>query len=285
MTDHAETAIVERPRSDLTLAVVIGAGGMGAAVARRLAQNHRVLLADVDMAAASRVAETIAVDGGDVLPLRCDVTDAGSVEELAGTVEELGGFRTLVHVAGLSIAANDFARIVEVNLRGPALVTQALVPLASPGSSAILIASLAAHSVTAPPHVAAVLGEPEAADLANRLARALGDDATPQMAYTYSKIGLRLMARREAPTWGWAGARIVSLSPGLIATPMGRIAYAHSAGKRAMFARSPLGREGTMGEIADVVEFLASDRASFISGTDILVDGGLAGALDYPTAD
>lgn len=269
-------------RQDLPLAVVIGAGGMGSAVARRMAQHHRVLLADIDLSAATGVADAISIEGGQVTPVACDVTEADSVEGLGTIATDLGGFRTLVHVAGLSIAADDFSRIVNVNLRGPALVTQALLRLASPGASAILIASLAAHSLKASPEALAVLAKPTALDLAEKLAELLGGDPTPGLAYTYSKIGLLQFARREAAEWGRAGARIVSLSPGLIATPMGALSYEKSAGKRAMFAKSPLAREGTMSEIADVVEFLASDKASFISGTDILVDGGLGGALDYP---
>lgn len=270
-------------RADLPLAVVIGAGGMGTAVARRMAQGHRVLLADIDGEAAARQAQAIAVEGGQVGGIACDVTRPASVAALAAQVSALGGFRTLVHVAGLSIAADDFARIVMVNLHGPALVAGALRPLARPGSSAILIASLAAHSFRADDAALEVLADPAAPDLAERLAAVLGPEgANPQMAYTLSKIGLLAMARREAADWGRAGARILSLSPGLIATPMGALAYEKSAGKRAMLERSPLGREGTMTEIADAVEFLASDRASFISGTDLLVDGGLAGALGFP---
>jgi NAD(P)-dependent dehydrogenase (short-subunit alcohol dehydrogenase family) len=195
----------------------------------------------------------------------------------------LGGFRSLVHVAGLSIGADDFSKILSVNLRGPALVVAALRPLARAGANAVVIASLAAHSVRPSQALLEVLGTPLAPDLADRVTAVLGaEKATPAAAYALSKIGLLEMARREAMDWGRVGARIVSLSPGLIATPMGALAYQKSAGKRAMFEQSPLSREGSMSEIADAVEFLASDRASFISGTDLLVDGGLAAALGYP---
>ena len=278
-------SLTPRTRLDLPLAIVVGAGGMGASVARRMAHGHRVLLADIDESRAAAVANDLAIEGGGVLPIACDVTDATSVEALSQTAAGLGGFRTLVHVAGLSIAADSFNKIVNVNLRGPALVAQAFLPLASPGCSAILIASLAAHSIRAAPAELAVLASPAAPELASKLAKCLApSNTTAQMAYTYSKIGLIEMARREAAAWGRAGARIVTLSPGLIATPMGALAYEKSAGKRAMFERTPLGREGTMTEIADAVEFLTSDRASFISGTDLLVDGGLCGALGYPAS-
>ena len=125
-----------------------------------------------------------------------------------------------------------------------------------------------------------MLRDPAAPDLAERLAAVIGAEAaTPQMAYVYSKWGILSYARKQAARWGEQGARIVSLSPGLIATSQGALEFEKSAGKRAMYDRTPLLREGTMLEIADAVEFLASARASFISGTDLLVDGGLAGTL------
>jgi NAD(P)-dependent dehydrogenase (short-subunit alcohol dehydrogenase family) len=270
-------------RPDLPLAVVIGAGGMGSAVARRMAQTHRVLLADIDGETAQAQADLLARDGADIYPLACDVTDTEAVAKLSCMAQDLGSFRSLVHVAGLSIAADNFSRILAVNLRGPALVAAALRPLARPGASGILIASLAAHSIRPSQALLEVLGTPLASDLADRVAAVVGaGNATPAAAYALSKAGLLEMARREATDWGRVGARIVSLSPGLIATPMGALAYEKSAGKRAMFEQSPLSREGSMSEIADAVEFLASDRASFISGTDLLVDGGLAAALGYP---
>ena len=125
-----------------------------------------------------------------------------------------------------------------------------------------------------------MLQDPAAPDLAERLAAVIGAQAaTPQMAYVYSKWGILSYARKRSRDWGAKGARIVSLSPGLIATSQGALEFEKSPGKRAMYETTPLAREGTKLEIADAVEFLASERASFISGTDLLVDGGLAGAL------
>jgi NAD(P)-dependent dehydrogenase (short-subunit alcohol dehydrogenase family) len=266
-------------RPDLSLAVVIGAGGMGLAVARRLAQRHRILLPDIDGAKAAAAAELIRGEGADAEGIRCDVTDSASVEGLAGRVRDMGGLGVLVHVAGLSPSAGSFDQIVNVNLRGPALVAEALLPLARQGSAAILIASLAAHGFRGDEAVKAVLHDPTNPELSRRLADLVGEEnATPAMGYVLSKAGLLAYARQSAAAWGLRGARIVSLSPGMIATPMGAREFEQSAGKRQLFEKTPLKREGTMHEIADAVEFLASDRASFISGTDLLVDGGLAGA-------
>jgi NAD(P)-dependent dehydrogenase (short-subunit alcohol dehydrogenase family) len=268
----------ERP--DLPLAVVIGAGTMGMAVARRLAQRHRVLLADLRGEHAEVKAAAMRTEGSDARAIACDVTDPAAVSALAARAAELGGLGVLAHVAGLSPSLGDYATIMRVNLTGVALVAEALLPLARQGSAAVLIASLAAHNFRPSDEAIAVLQDPAAVDLAKRLAAVIGAEvATPQMAYVYSKWGILSYARSHAAAWGAKGARIVSLSPGLIATSQGALEFEKSAGKRAMYAQTPLAREGTMLEIADAVEFLASERASFISGTDLLVDGGLAGVM------
>lgn len=267
-------------RPDLPLSVVIGAGTMGMAVARRMAQRCRVLLADLDGVKAEGRAAAMREEGCDARGTACDVTDPAAVAALAGRVAELGGLGVLVHVAGLSPSLGDYTTIMRVNLMGVALVAEALLPLARQSSAAILISSLAAHNFRPSDEAIAILREPAAPDLAERLAAAIGPQAAiPPMAYVYSKWGILAYVRRNAAAWGAKGARIVSLSPGLIATTQGALEFEKSPGKKAMYEQTPLAREGTMLEIADAVEFLASERASFISGTDLLVDGGLAGAM------
>jgi len=268
----------ERP--DWQLAVVVGVGGMGMAAARRLSQRHRVLLADVDGARADQAAETLRIEGGDAMAIACDITDSAAVQKLSAAVDALGGFRVLAHVAGLSPSMGDFRAIMRVNLLGAVAVADGLRPRAGTGAAAILISSLAGHNFRPPESVEALLRDPADRDLADKLATALGEtQATPQFAYALSKYGLMAYCRRQAGAWGERGARIVSLSPGMIATPMGAREFEKIPAKMKLYARTPLKREGTMLEIADAIEFLASDRASFISGTDLLVDGGLAAAL------
>ncbi|MDR2856766.1 MAG: SDR family oxidoreductase [Novosphingobium sp.] len=266
-------------RPDLPLAVVVGAGALGMAVARRLAPGHRLLLADIDGAAAGERAARMRGEGCDADALACDAASPEAVAALARAVAERGGFRALVYVAGLSPSAADFHAIMRVNLMGAARVCEALLPLAGEGSAAVLISSLAALHIRPAPAVKAILADAAAGDMPARLATALGADATPQLAYPHSKWALNLYARRHAAAWGQRGARIVSLSPGLIATPMGAREFEKSPGKRAMYEKSPIRRECTMLEIADVAEFPVSPRASFINGTDILVDGGLGAVL------
>jgi NAD(P)-dependent dehydrogenase (short-subunit alcohol dehydrogenase family) len=246
----------------------------------RLCQQHRVLLADIN---GSHLQERVSVmrdEGCDVSGLRCDITDAASVMKLAQSVSAGGGLAVLAHVAGLSPSLGDFESIMRVNLRGAALVAEAMLPLTRMSSAAIFVSSLAAHNFTPPEDIIGILRNPTAEDLVPRLEKALGPErATPPMAYALSKWGLMLMVRTGAIGWGTRGARIVSLSPGIIATTQGAIEFQKSEGKRRLFELTPLKREGTMLEIADAMEFLASARASFINGTDLLVDGGLSAAV------
>jgi NAD(P)-dependent dehydrogenase (short-subunit alcohol dehydrogenase family) len=269
----------------MPLAVVVGAGGMGAVIARTLAANYRVLLVDIDLQRAIAVADAIRAEGAQIDAAHCDVTSHASVHSLADLVAERGGLRVLAHVAGLSPTMGDFDRILRVNLLGPALVTEALLPHAVPGAAAVLIASLGAHVCAFDDNVLAILREnANAPDLPDRLRPALQNaTADANAAYQLSKFGLIMLARRLASEWCARDARIVSLSPGIIVTPMGDKEFDDNPAKRKLFEMSPIKRQGTMEEIADVVAFLVSSKASFISGTDILVDGGFSGALsDVP---
>ena len=268
----------ERP--DWPLAVVVGAGGMGMAAARRLSQRRRVLVADLDPARAAEAAETLRAEGGDAQGIACDVTDPAAVEALGEAVDRLGGFQVLAHVAGLSPSMGGFRSIVRVNLTGAALVAETLRPRAARGTAAILISSAAGHLFRIPEGIEPLVRAAYDPQLADKLAAALGDgQATPELAYSLSKAGLIAYCRSQAPAWGERGARIVSLSPGMIATPMGALEFEKSPVKRRLYERTPLQREGTLLEISDALEFLASDRASFITGTDLLVDGGLCAAV------
>lgn len=266
----------ERP--DLPVGVVIGAGGMGMAIARRLAQNTRIVLADIDGAVAEERAEALRAGGCDAVSVPCDVTDAAGISRLAAAAVERGSLASVVYVAGLSPSAATFKSIIRVNLTGAALAMQALLPAARNGTAAVLISSVAAHFYHPEPLVAALLAEAASPDLADRLEEALGEAATPEAAYAMSKWGMNLLARRQAGAWGNRGARIVSLSPAFVATPMGAIEFEKSPGKRKLYEQIPLKRESTMLEVADAMEFLVSPRASFINGVDLLVDGGLTAA-------
>jgi NAD(P)-dependent dehydrogenase (short-subunit alcohol dehydrogenase family) len=277
-----KTGTSERP--DLPLAVVIGAGGMGVSAARRLGDHYRVLLADIDAARAEERAAVMRDDGYDAQSLRCDITDPVSVDRLAETAAAAGPFRAVAHVAAKSPSMGSWREILTLNLIGAAHVERALLPLAKQGSAVVFVSSVAAYLMPDPgQEVLALLDDPLAPGFLEALEKLVAEQ-TPGMAYSLAKLALMRMCERRASAWGRRGARIVSMSPGMIATPMGALEFAGAArnSKLKLLERSPLGREGTMIETADAIDFLVSDRASFITGIDLLVDGGVAAAMRFP---
>jgi len=252
---------------------------MGMAIARRLGQSYRLLLVDRDSSALDRHVAALRTDGFDVQPAQCDVTSPDEVATLVSQAAQLGPIKAIANVVGLSPSMADFRAIMAVNLVGAARIAQAFLPHLAPGAAAIFISSVGAHVLSLSPEIQALVDDPLAPDFIDRLEAQVEQPATSNLAYQISKVALNRMCRRDAFEWGKKGARIVSLSPGLIATPMGALEFQNQPMKYDLLAATPLQREGTMLEIANVVEFLASDRASFISGTDILADGGLVGTL------
>lgn len=275
----AKVGTSERP--DWPLAVVVGAGGMGAAIARRLGQSHRLLIADRQIDAADRVAASLRGEGHDARPFACDVTDQAQVDALAEVAKTAGNVRTLANVVGLSPSMGDFQTLIAVNIVGATRIARAFLPVLESGGCAIFISSIAGQMKPLEAETQDLLDEPLEDGMIDRLVRAVGENATSTDAYTLSKASLNRMCQRQAKAWGRRGVRIVSLSPGLIATPMGALEFERQPMKYDLLAATPIEREGTMLEIANVVEFLASDKASFISGTDIRVDGGLVGNLHH----
>jgi NAD(P)-dependent dehydrogenase (short-subunit alcohol dehydrogenase family) len=268
-------------RPGLPLAVIVGAGGMGMAIARRLGERNRLLVVDRDRPRLEHVREVFRDEGYDGRTILCDITDSASVAEMASEVSATGPLKAVVHVAALAPSSGDAAAVMRVNLAAPRLVMDAVLPLARVNSVAILISSAGGHQRPLPSEeTLAVMDDPLAPDFMERLTRSEGRKISSTRAYILSKCALNRMARKEVWRWADRGARIVSVSPGPIATPMGAFELEHRPGKKAFIKQIPLAREGSMLEVADLVDFLASDRASFITGTDILIDGGASTLLE-----
>jgi len=270
-------------RTGQPLAVVMGAGGMAMAVARRLGNTYRLMVVDRDGAHLAEQVAALRNQGHDASGVQCDVTDVDGVQRVADAAAAAGPVRALAHVVGVSPSLGDGPTVLRVNLRGPALVADALLAVLAPGAAAVFISSLAAHAASIPDELVAVLDDPLAPDLVARVEAVIGGPLDSTRAYQLSKAALNRLCERRAAQWGSRGLRIVSLSPGLIASPMGAVEYRNPQ-KMELFRKTPLGREGTMVEICDAVEFLLSERASFISGTDLLVDGGVAAAVKFGDA-
>jgi NAD(P)-dependent dehydrogenase (short-subunit alcohol dehydrogenase family) len=249
---------------------------MGLACARHFVKTHRLVLTDINQVRLDEAAAELEAAGGSVVPLAVDVTAPAAIAKLVTLVESLGRFAVLAHCAGLSPTMADGRRIMEVNLVGTALLERAFLPLVTPGSAAVFIASSAAHMQGFETRNDDVLRQPLAPGFWEEVA---ADLVTPGDAYSAAKRGVILYTKAVAAAWGARGGRVVSLSPGLINTPMGRQEAAGQPIMAKLLEVTALGREGQADEIAAVVAFLASSGASFISGTDVLVDGGLVAGL------
>ena len=254
--------------------VVIGAGsGMGMAVARALAPRGPLVIADHRRESVEALASDL---GGDVTPITCDITDQAQVDALMGQIQDLD---TLVITAGISGSMGTGRQIFEVNLIGTAWVLRAAEHLLRPGTVAVCFASMSGHRVPESPGLMAVLDDPLAEDFFGSLVElGLNPDAPP-FAYPVSKRGVQRLARNLCSAWGARGARILSVSPGINDTPMNRLDESRHPIMADIIRNSPLGRRGRPEEVANVVDFLTSDRASFMTGSDVLVDGGMVATI------
>lgn len=256
-----------------TSVVVGAASGMGAAVAELLAGRGPLVVADRD---GDRIREMAGRLGPDVAAAPCDVTDPDQVSSLTGSVDALGA---LVITAGLSPSMARGRQIYEVNLRGTWRMLDALEPAITYGSAAVCFASMAAHLVPPSESVDRVLDDPLSRGFFDDLASLGIDVDQPHSAYPLSKRGVVRLVRRRAGVWGRRGARLLSLSPGIVDTGMGRLEAEHEPAMAQMVEGSALARPARAAEVAAVAAFLVSEAASFMTGTDVLVDGGAVAAL------
>jgi NAD(P)-dependent dehydrogenase (short-subunit alcohol dehydrogenase family) len=266
-----------------TVSVVTGAaGGMGAACARRLAARGPVVITDRDATRLDALAGDMRAAGCDAHTVVTDVADRDEVRELAAMAAALGPVGAIAHTAGVSPTMDDPATIITVDLIGTAYVLDAFLEHATARTAAVCIASQSAYLV---PPFDAGLGPFPGALLQPGVLDDLRDAAPdlfadPGIAYGWAKRQVVDLVVGCAPAWGARGARIVSLSPGIIDTGMGRQELEVQPFMQTIIDRTPLGRIGTPDEIAAAVEFLTSDAASFVTGIDLLVDGGSTHAIE-----
>lgn len=261
-----------------------GAGGMGRAIAATLGADSPVLLADVDESGVQSAASDLRDHGAaDVEYQTVDITDRDAVDELVATAASMGTLESLVHTAGLSPTMGAPERILDVNLVGTARLLDAFLDLAEDGTVAIAFASNSGYFVPRDGPHTTLLRDPLAPDATEKLLRLTGDDAGS--AYAFSKRGVQLLVEERADRWARHGARLLSLSPGIIETSMARQEAEVHEQMRQMVDRAPLRRRGEPDEIASVVEFLVGDGASYMTGVDVLVDGGATAAMydDLPS--
>ena len=267
--------------------VVVGVGGMGEAIARRLGSGRPVVLADQDDARLQAVSSAMRRQGFDIRDHAVDVSERASVRDLAAFAAALGPVTAVAHTAGLSPAQAPAERIAAVDLVGTALSLDEFGDVIAPGGSGVYISSIAGHifrdAVDAT--TAAIFANAPAEELADvglLSMPAVPGDLARAMTYGYAKRANQIRVQAQAPRWGDRGARVNSISPGVVATPMGwdefEAEFAHAA-YESMVTDNAAGRFGTGEDVAAAAEFLLdATKSSFISGVDLLVDGGtLAG--------
>lgn len=267
--------------------VVIGTGGMGLSIARRYAADSHLLLADYSAEQLDRAVQKLQQEGHTAIAVQTDVSDRDSVRKLAQEAAALGPIKTIVHTAGLSPIQAPPERIYQVDLLGTAHVIDAFLPVAIKGTSMVVIASMAGHAlpVDLSPEVEKHLATASAEMLLAHPALTTSGD--PQLvraqAYGVSKRGNIVRVQASAAAWGAKGARINSVSPGVIATPMVQQEMDGQSADdiRAIIAKSPAARIGEVADVTNAVAFLTSDDSSFITGSDLLVDGGWIGSQKW----
>ncbi len=263
---------------------VIGAGSIGQAIARRVGAGKHILLADLCADNAEAAATVLSNAGFEVSTTVVDVASRTSVEWLVQAATAIGEISGVIHTAGVSPSQATPATILKVDLYGTALVLEAFGEVISQGGSGVVIASQSGHRLGS-------LTTAENAALATTSADALlslpmlqPDQANDSLrAYQLAKRGNALRVMAEAVRWGKRGARINTISPGIIITPLARdeLSGPRGAGYRRMIDGCPIGRAGTPDEVAAVAALLMGPDGTFITGSDFLMDGGVTASYWY----
>ncbi len=264
--------------------VVTGLGGMGLAVARRLGPGSRLLLADVDSATLGEAADALRAEGQQVVEQETDVSDERSVAALASAAMKMGRVDVLVHTAGLSPVQASVGAILRVDLLGTALVLDAFALAIAPGGAGVFVASMAGTMFPQDPDLERRLATTPTAALLDLPELSEGAIANQGSAYGLAKRANQVRVRAASVQWGRRRARVNSISPGVISTSMGAAELEGASGEfmRSMVAGSGTGRIGTPDDIAAAAEFLTGPQSTFITGTDLLVDGGVVASLAVP---
>lgn len=261
---------------------IIGAGGIGEAVARRQGAGRTVLLADCNAHVLATAAARLEEAGHRVETQAVDTTSRTSVEALAARAAALGPVVHVVNTAGVSPNMASARRVLEVDLYGTALVFDVFEGVIAPGGAGLIVSSMAGHMIPQlpPEQEQALAFTPADALLALPF---LGAEAIPDSmaAYCMAKRANALRVRAAAVSWGARGARVNAISPGIVVTPLARheLASPIGDGYRAMIAASPAGRMAPPDEIALACAFLLGADAGFVTGTDLLIDGGVIAAM------
>ena len=264
--------------------LLTGAGQIGMAIARRVGYGMKIVIGDKRRENAEAIADTMNKAGFTTVPVEMDLSSRASILALIDSAQQYGEISMLVNAAGVSPSQASIETILKVDLYGTAVLLEEVGKVISKGGVGVIVSSQCGHRMPA-------LG----IELDEQLATAPTEELLTLEALQPQNIRDTLhayqMAKRcnvkrvmaEAVKWGNRGARINSISPGIIVTPLALDDFNGPRGDfyRNMFAKCPAGRPGTADEVANVAELLMSDRGAFITGADFLIDGGATASYFY----
>jgi NAD(P)-dependent dehydrogenase (short-subunit alcohol dehydrogenase family) len=259
-----------------------GAGGMGLATAKVVGRDHTLVLCDVRKDRMAAAAATLEDLGMSPTVVDCDVTDRCAVAGLLATATELGTVVSVIHTAGVSPSMGPADYVMRTNAVGTVNVNEEFYARAGEGAVIVNVASMAAHmlpeEMIPKGQFPLALRDPHAfMDAMLAACNIVPEDARSGIAYALSKSFVRWYSQSQAERFNARGLRIVSVSPGSIDTEMGRLE--EQAGAGAMVADAAVPRWGKPEEMAELLAFCASDKAGYLTGTDILNDGGVIASM------
>ena len=264
--------------------ILTGAGQIGMAIARRMGYGMKIVIGDKKMENAQRISRTMNEAGFDTEPMEMDLSSRESIKALIAEAQGYGPITMLVNAAGVSPSQAPIEAILKVDLYGTAVLLEEVGKVIAPGGVGVTISSQSGHRMPA-------LTPKEDEQLACTPTEELLslDILQPENirdtlhAYQMAKRCNEKRVMAESVKWGEKGARVNSISPGIIVTPLAIDEFNGPRGDfyKNMFAKCPAGRPGTADEVANVAELLMSDRDAFITGSDFLVDGGATASYFY----
>ena len=264
------------------IVVVIGAGGIGQAIARRVGAGKHIVLADLNLEAAQAAAKTLEDAGFETSAAQADLASRKSILALIEHAKSFGPIRNLVNAAGVSPSQAPVATILKVDLYGTSVLLEEFGKVIAEGGSGIIISSQSGHRLPAltEEENTALATAPTEELLSLPFIAAITDTLK---AYQYSKRCNVLRVMGEATNWAKRGATVNSISPGIIITPLANdeLKGPRGEGYRKMLSLCPCGRAGTPDEVGDLAEFLMSSRGRWITGADFLIDGGTTASYHY----
>ena len=264
--------------------LLTGAGQIGLAIARRMGHGKKIVVSDKNVNNAQTVTKIMAEAGFDAVAVEADISSRKSILNMIAAAQKYGEIAMLINAAGVSPSQASVETILKVDLYGTAVLLEEVGKVIKAGGTGVTISSQSGHRMAA-------LGAETDEQLAVTPAEELLQLEVLKPANIKDTLHAYQMAKRcnvkrvmaEAIKWGVKGARINSISPGIIVTPLALDEFNGPRGEfyKNMFAKCPAGRPGTADEVANVAELLLSQQGAFITGADFLIDGGATAAYFY----